>query len=437
MRNIVVREHERLRFGDIDPGLKQRLFKRLERFDTRDYDDPVFFWGNGFLKARQWIGVVQVPGLQVEILPKITGLGDDEPGRNGARANLLYMLQVAGELRFRDRATAGFLGIGVPLLDVVVRMFAAHLWRELLRGLDSGYVHREGNLLRFKGKLLITEHLRHNAAHRERFFCHFDEFLPDTKINRVFKAACRRLLNVTQRPATQESLRQCLLLLDDVQDLPILPTVFEEMVFTRQNRRFEDLFRFCRWVIENQSPSMRAGKQQSFSMLFNMNTVFEKFIAEFLRRRVGTDLGCTIRAQSKGRAEWLMRPHGGGRGGVLLRPDVLVERARLGSESVLVIDTKWKDLGEKSRPRNPDMYQLYAYLRRFGGERGILLYPKTTDRQEPVFDVLEQGGETSGEVCVRFVNLSRDFRKKKERDNLASELREMVSGGLRDAEVNV
>ena len=31
----------------------------------------MFEWGDGAFRTTQWVGVVQVPGLQLEILPKI------------------------------------------------------------------------------------------------------------------------------------------------------------------------------------------------------------------------------------------------------------------------------------------------------------------------------------------------------------------------------
>ena len=217
------------------------------------------------------------------------------------------MLHIAGDLRLRDRGTADYLGSDLPLLDLVIRTFGYRLQRELLRGADAAYVHQENNLFHFRGRLAITEHIRHNAAHRERFYCRFDEFLPDTTINRVFKAACRRLLRVSQRPATQEPLRHCLMLLDEVKDVVVGTEVFETTSFTRQNGRFEDLFLFCRWVIEGEAPSFRAGEQTSFSLLFNMNTVFEKFIAEFVRTRVGPRHNWEVIPQARGRSKWLMR----------------------------------------------------------------------------------------------------------------------------------
>ncbi len=346
-----------------------------------------------------------------------------EERRRLSRANLLYMLQIAGGLKFRDRTTAGFRGSRLPILDTVTRTFAERLQRELLRGLDSAYVRLEGNLPRFRGRLLIPKQVRYNAAHLERFFCRVDEFLPDTPVNRVFKAACRRLLDVTTRPATQEPLRHCLLLLDDVTDVAIGREVFDTVGFNRQNERFKDLFEFCRWVIVGQSPSLQAGRHRSFSLLFNMNTVFERFIAEVLRRTVTPEDGWAVIPQSRGKPRWLMKDADdtNRRSGVRLQPDILIE---LGGET-LVMDTKWKDLGQKNRPSNADLYQLYAYAQQFEAKHSVLLYPRTSESQCRDFEILNPNGESSeSRVCVRFVGLDLDSREG--RAKLGSELRTII-----------
>jgi len=83
--------------------LEERLYNRLEKHEQHlsRNGKPVFTWYSDYLKANQWVGVVQVTGLQIEILPKVDSLSqaenrDDQWGE--ARRNLLYMLAVAGDL---------------------------------------------------------------------------------------------------------------------------------------------------------------------------------------------------------------------------------------------------------------------------------------------------------------------------------------------------
>ena len=120
-----------------------------------------------------------------------------------ARSNLLYMLSVAGQVPVRERDVARLASRKASLSETLAAIFADRLRRELLRGPERAYIRREENLRQFKGKLLIAQQALHNAAHRERFFCRFDEFSEDTLMNRIFRAACQVLLDATHTPSTQ------------------------------------------------------------------------------------------------------------------------------------------------------------------------------------------------------------------------------------------
>ena len=443
MRRLVVREHAHIiRWGgDGDPPrgtgkvhLERRLYERLKRFDQaqRPEADRVFAWGDGKAKALQWIGVIQVAGLQVEILPKIDGLSEDSAADEGqeARRNVLYMLAVAGDVPVRSRDVARLANRRAPLSETLAAIFADRLLSELLRGPERAYLSRMENLRCFKGKLVISRQMQHNAAHRERFYCRFDELCEDTVMNRIFRAACRLLLDATHTPATQDLLRHCLLLLDGVSNIFVHDALFDRVVINRQNERFADVLRFCRLILAGRSPTVQAGDVRSFSLLFDMNQVFERFIAGFMRSRVMPLLeGHQLFPQARQRQRHLMVCED--RGALPLRPDLLFEAP---DGRRLVIDTKWKRLSEgKTRGgvTGPDLYQLFAYTRRYGSTTSILLYPHAAGVKCRDFDVIDPVGQRSGErVCVRFVSLHRNLHQEAERVALTDELTEIVTEGL-------
>src|SRR5262249_25253098 len=154
VRHLVVTEHtsiERHRDdpGDFDSGrasLAARQYDRLRAFDCmeRHAGDRVFEWGDGVARTTQWVGVVQIPGVQVEILPKIDALapeGDSgsEQGQYEARRNLLYMLALGGDVPVRSRDVARLAVRKSPLSETLAAIFADRLRRELLRGAERAY----------------------------------------------------------------------------------------------------------------------------------------------------------------------------------------------------------------------------------------------------------------------------------------------------------
>ena len=385
----------------------------------------MFRWGNGYATATNWVGVVQVPGAQVEVVPKIEERGakvDNEI----ARGNLIYMLGLAGDLQARDRGTAGFQSTAMPLLDVLARMFAERLRRELLRGADSSYIAQEENLRRFRGKLLTPVHLRENAARQDRVFCRFDEFSPDTTLNRVFKATCRILLRNARANSAETQLRQCLLLLEGVEDAPVAANTVGKLLFNRQNNRFASLFEFARVVLQGRAPSLRSGEHWSFALSFDMNVVFERFVGEFLRRRVDPEIKGMIVLQARNARRPLMRDVQRDLGVFRLQPDVLISGRRQDEYPVL-LDTKWK-VPTRGMPSLADAYQMYAYLDRYESERCVLLYPKTADSAPRDFERLSGKPDRKQMLQVRFVDLAHDLRKEKERGRLAKQLRGILDG---------
>ncbi len=438
MRSFVIQEHTKIirRDGESTPPyLEQRLYDRLKRFDQRGRaeKDRVFSWGDRSARTTQWVGVIQVPGLQVEILPKIDGLNGKDEKETQARSNLLYMLSVAGQVPVRERDVARLASRKASLSETLAAIFADRLRRELLRGPERAYIRREENLRKFKGKLLIAQQLRHNAAHRERFFCRFDEFSEDTLMNRIFRAACRVLLNATHTPSTQDRLRHCLLLLDGVEDVFVHDELFDQITITRQNERFADVLHFCRLILQGLSPTVQAGRERSFSLLFDMNRVFEDFIAAFLKKQVMPLFNNEYRlySQAKSQQRHLMNRDTDQGGVLLLKPDILIKSKASNGDQQFVLDTKWKQFSGKVG-RN-DLYQIYAYTKRYECQRSVLLYPQVSEAKCLDFDIImgTDGAKTGEQVGVRFVNLRRDLHNKRsDRDALACELKHIVQEGF-------
>ena len=76
---IVVPEYGRIDRADIGDA----LLAKLQRFDeehAKTAKESVFDWRyRKFIKARNYVGVIQIPGLTIEILPKLDD-GDDDLG---------------------------------------------------------------------------------------------------------------------------------------------------------------------------------------------------------------------------------------------------------------------------------------------------------------------------------------------------------------------
>ncbi len=448
MRHLTLHEYERLYRGSADTRTGTRRGGRLFLSDyhfrrLRSYDESratssgrqILDWNHRYATAQQWVGVVRIPGLSLEILPKAA-----------PRHNLLYMLMTAGELPFRERDLAAQATENAPLLEVLVRLFAGRLFGELTLGRQHSYVQRRDNLPYIKGKLLIGRHLAQNLARPDRFHVEYDEFCADTPLNRIFKAACRRLVAMTTKMPLQERLTDCLFLLDDVRDVIPTPSDFDRIIINRQNERFADLFQFARLILLEQAPTSHGGDTKTFSLLFDMNAVFEKFIAQFLRHHILTNelSDCRLYDQARSRLEHLVyrpppvlpanyRPRRHGSKVLPLKADLLIERG----PHRLIIDTKWKVLsseagGRRGVSRN-DLLQLFAYAQNYGARNNVLLYPHPgEDLDAQVFNLpLSGDGGDLQRIQVRFADLRANLWT--QRNALTRSLTSMVRKALPEA----
>ena len=418
-------------FGRIErAALGPRLERLLHRFDERHAKTSgewVFDWQHrDYIKAKNWVGVVDMPGLSIEIYPKIYGDDGHPDERRRAHGNLLFMLHHAGRLKVQRREMASLKTKRAPLLEVLIAAFADELLFELGRGLTRSYVAKEENSRFLRGKLVLSEQIKHNAAHQERVFVRYDDFTADQLLNQVLKAAAFRLATRTRIPATQRVLRQCLGHFADVANHQIRLEDFDKIHLDRNTQRFKRLIDFARLVFSRESAGASRGEYNTFSLLFPMETVFEQFIGTIIRRhpdRIGLQ-GQRVYLQAATQTRWLLRDASGD-GSSRLKPDVLVREP--GEGTTLILDTKWKHLKPDEQLRNNgvlpgDLYQLYAYSQRYQCSTNVLLYPKVPGVTPKDFTV---DGDAAKCVRIALIDLSRDLWT--ERAEFLSDVSRIVS----------
>lgn len=407
--------------------LGSRMVRRLQAFDERQArgtGGQVFDWSHvHYVRALNYVGVVQVPGATIEILPKIDHSTSDgsvlptgSAERMRAQQNLLYMLSLTRKLPLRDRDLASQHLQRLPLLDALILIFVRRLLTELRRGMAHEYLRFEENLRYVKGKLLISEHVRRNILRRDRTFVAYDEFTADTWLNRILRSTCMQLLAMTPIGRLSQHLREAMLELAEVSDVVIRDHHFQRVHLDRSSERYRPLLDFCRLVLLGMAPAPQVGGAKTFSLLFPMDQLFEAFIGRFLHRYAShfqLNRGA-IHLQARRRQRWLLRTSDGS-GRFRLRPDIVVDRH--GQIDGALIDTKWKRLladaeDRKNGVSQADVYQLYAYANRYGSRNNVLLYPRVTGVTAK--DYMLDEDQQSRRIRVEFVDLSVDLRRNQE-----------------------
>jgi 5-methylcytosine-specific restriction enzyme subunit McrC len=376
-----LREWDYLPVGD-EPGAISRrhaddlmLVARRSGLGGAD-GETVLVNGHRRLRAQQVVGVLAGGGVTLEILPKIDGLNEGE-----VRRQLVHMLARVFDLKVSSGVLTELSWQQHDLLEVVIRLFCEQLFQAVHRGLPRRYVGHEDDLPMLRGRLDVQRQFTILAARPQKLASRFDDLSADTPLNQIMKAAVLRLRRVARSPENQRRLAELALAFADVTTVPVGMLPWRLVVIDRTNAAWALLLALAKFLLGERFQTTSGGDAVGFSLLFEMNTLFEEFVGRTLRRAL-SGTGLTVELQ--GPRGHVLIDEGGARR-FATKPDIVV---RDGADVVLVIDTKWKRLkGALDDPKHgvsqADVYQMMAYSRVYRCERVVLLYPHHQGLQKP------------------------------------------------------
>ncbi len=317
------------------------------------------------LKAGQIVGILAIPNLTLEILPKI----DDD--KNNTRMALVRMLNVVYDLRISDGEITALSKQQFDLLEILIRLFSIRLLTAVRRGLPRRYINHEEDLRLLRGKLDVTRQVTYLAARSDLIACRYDELSPDTPLNRVLKATVLKLSDISRSTANVRLLNELKIHFDCVSNVQ---NPLNELVrLDRTNNTYHNLYRWACLFLKGDYQTTTSGQISGFSLLFAMNDLFEKFIGNILKRTLENPPESRVLLQNKAHSVLLNE---NGQKIFNLIPDVVI---RSNNKECIVLDTKWKHLNPKDDIKlgveQSDIYQMMAYAHAYEPKRLILLYP--------------------------------------------------------------
>ncbi|MDD2698788.1 MAG: McrC family protein [Arcobacteraceae bacterium] len=347
--------------------IKPDTFETLEKFilenETMQYLKITTKKGFGkVLQAQNYVGVIQTKdGTTIEILPKIQNVDEEK-----SKEILIKMLKTLKNSPFKHFNTANLKASKLPLLEIFISMFLEELSKLIQKGIKSDYISKEENLKFLKGKLKISEQIKQNSIHKERFFVQFQEFSSDRIENRLIKITLQYLYKKSKSNKNQQRIREFLFVFDEIEVSHTIKSDFEKVSLNRQMRDYEQVLLWCKTFLLENSFSPYKGDTIAFALLFDMNLLFESYVYDYLRKN-----GDFTSIKNQDKKHHLAYENGSGK--FSLKPDIVID----GGE--IIIDTKWKILSvDKSNQgiSQSDMYQLYAYGTKYGKcKKMYLVYP--------------------------------------------------------------
>lgn len=352
-RNIIsVFEHQRLYVGQ--QGFKQAhldALLKLNEYHEGNYFETI---AKG-IKFNQYVGVIQVDGLTIEINPKADKDDDD----NKWKDVLLKMLQACGKLKAESSGAAHVKRKHLNLLEVYFEMYLLELEVLVRKGLIKQYRKQTKNTKALKGKLEFAGHIRKNIVHKERFYTTHQVYDSNHFLHQVLQKALAIVTQFTNGSRLQDIVNRVQLNFPEVDNKTITAKQLNEIHLDRKSFSYSNALELARLIILNYSPDISSGKEKMLSLLFDMNDLWETYILKQLQKACeGTEISVS---GQESKSFW---------GSNSLRPDIVLRQ----EEKIFIIDTKWKRPLKSSASVN-DLRQMYTYCRFWDAEKAMLLYP--------------------------------------------------------------
>ena len=245
---------------------------------------------------------------------------------------------------------------------------------------------------------MINQHLKENISHKERFYVSYEEYLPNRSENKLIKSTLLKLQKLTTSAENGKTIRQLLTAFEMVDPSTNYEKDFAKFVINRSTKDYEQVIPWSKVFLMNKSFTTFSGKTTSRALLFPMESVYESYVAQKMRR-VFSPEGWEVSTQDKG-YYLFMEP----RRQFALRPDMVLKK----DDRTIIMDTKWKNLIDNSRANygisQADMYQMYAYSKKYETSEIWLLYPVNEAMRNHAPIQFDSGDGTN--VRIHFVDVA-------------------------------
>lgn len=382
MHNIQVFEHS---FLHVEGKFEQRHFVALSKLNAL-HNDKYFDLRHNGIKFKQYVGVIQVAGLTIEILPKID---NDGKSINTWQKALIEMLRVTKKLKVQKVGEANVSRQKIHLLDLYFEWFLNEVQTLIHQGLIKQYYKETSNVKALKGKLEFAGHISKNLVHKERFYTTHQIYDKDHLVHQILFKALEIVEKCSKGSYLYSKCKTVHLDFPEVKNISVTEATFSKIPKSRKTAPYETALAISKFIILNFAPNISSGSENMLALLFDMNSLWEEYVLARLKQN--TKNISVYGQQSK--SFW---------NGISIRPDIVMKD----KEKTYIIDTKWKNI-DCSAPSTNDLRQMYVYNEYWNSEKAMLLYPSN----KTSFEEFKEFKGKPQECCIGKISI---FKKDEE-----------------------
>jgi 5-methylcytosine-specific restriction enzyme subunit McrC len=365
---IQIFEYEKLRASDTayfaDENIGKKVIEKLWQYN--DIHNNIYFDAirNG-VRFKQYVGVIQIGNITIEILPKADKQKSTENDKKNWHDILLKMLAKCKKIRVDSVSEASLKKRYHSLLDLYFEMYMQEVNYLLEQGLVKKYHKQTGNLNVLKGRLEFAKNIQHNLIHKERFYTSHQVYDNNHVINQILYKGLLVLKTITNNNSLTDNINRTLSRFPEVDKKIISKSHFDSLVSNRKTRPYQEAIKIAKMIILNYSPDIKGGNEHMIALLFDMNKLWEEYVYRVLAKYQTKLLKVSFQNTDK---FWNNKR---------IKPDIVLKKTdNEGKEEFFVIDTKWKIIDPK-KPSDDDLKQMYAYNMYWEASKSMLLYPSS------------------------------------------------------------
>jgi 5-methylcytosine-specific restriction enzyme subunit McrC len=355
---IRVFEHEKVKVSKDENLLTDDRLKMFQEY-YGEKGVPYFKLIHNGIQFNEYVGVIKVGSLTIEVLPKADKIGSKSDWHD----ILINMLKSVGLFKVHAPSSSTLNLKSNSILDLYFELFVNEVEYLIHRGLIKKYRRIERNSSALKGPIKFAKHTLLNIVHQERFYISQTVYDKDHLIHQILQKTVRLLQRINENSDLSSRLGSLGLNFPEVEDIRVTEEHFN-IQLTRKTEVYRNALEISKLILLNFHPDVSRGKNNVLALMFDMNLLWEKFVYVSLKRNLRK--GDTITAQNH-KSFW--KPKTGFR--TSMRPDIVLNK---GMESCVVLDTKWKNI-KASNPTADDLRQLYVYKEYFHSKKVALVYP--------------------------------------------------------------
>jgi len=355
---IQVFEYQKLKY-DENSDFKRHHFDAMVLFNEKNQNKYFTIVHKGVL-FNSYVGVIQIGGLTIEILPK----ADKDKTENDERKKiwqgvLLNMLKVCKHIQVDNVSETNLNKKYNSILEVYFEMYLNEIESLVKKGLIKKYRRVQSNQNALKGKLVFSQNIQKNVVHKERFYCEHQVYDKDHLIHQILLRGLVILKELVNNHL-RDRLNRVLFEFQDYQQMTINKSHFDKLVSDRKTQPYSKAIDIAKMLILNYSPNLNSGNDNMLTLLFDMNKLWEEYIYRILQKHKPEGYKVSFQNSNK---FWEHKT---------IRPDIVITS---NTNETFVIDTKWK-IVDANKPADDDLKQMFTYNLHWKAEKSMLLYPK-------------------------------------------------------------